>query len=130
MKRRNKCLIKKAYAWKHAALDAAAKAYKERGVELGIYECPVCLDFHLTSKYCNTKHYHKKWLKTHIKAQYKEFLALEAKMVPQPPKPPKLSRYAVKRKAVTLPYAKQREIFATLPKPQKTWWQKIKDLLR
>lgn len=77
MKRKGKCVGKKSYKYKHVAINAAAQRYKHHGQELGVYECPTCLDFHLTSKYCNLSHRHNDWLKKHIAIQYEEFLLLE-----------------------------------------------------
>lgn len=62
MKRVGKCVGKKAFRYRSMAMRSASKWYKEKGIQLGIYECPTCLDFHLTSKYCNLKHKHRKWI--------------------------------------------------------------------
>jgi len=61
MKRPGKCVNKKAYAYKGQAINAAKNRYLSNGVHLGMYECPTCLDFHLTSQYCNLKHLHEGW---------------------------------------------------------------------
>lgn len=61
MKRVGKCVNKKAYPYIYLAIEVAKERYISHGNELGYYECPTCLDFHLTSKYCNLKHLHKKW---------------------------------------------------------------------
>ena len=39
---------KKCYPTKKAALSAASSTGKSRGVELKIYKCPDCKDYHLT----------------------------------------------------------------------------------
>jgi hypothetical protein len=51
MKRLNKCVGKSKYKYLHKALKTAEKHYRKNKVVLGIYECPICLDFHLTSKH-------------------------------------------------------------------------------
>ena len=63
MKRKGKCVNKKSYSHRNVALNVAATWFKKDGSKLGIYECPTCLDFHLTSKYCNLEHYHAQWAK-------------------------------------------------------------------
>ena len=63
MKRKSKCVNKKSYRHRNVALNVAATWFKKDGSKLGIYECPTCLDFHLTSKYCNLEHYHAQWAK-------------------------------------------------------------------
>jgi hypothetical protein len=51
MKRANKCVAsKKSYFSKTTCLRVIEKVYKTRKVKLRYYECPVCLDYHLTSK--------------------------------------------------------------------------------
>jgi hypothetical protein len=50
MKRKNKCVSKKKYGTVDLVNVVIKRAYKERNVKLRYYECPVCLDFHLTSK--------------------------------------------------------------------------------
>lgn len=50
---KKRCLNKVAYAYKDDALKFAAQVYKTRRIAMSVYECPSCLDFHLTSKYVN-----------------------------------------------------------------------------
>lgn len=59
---KKKCIEKKAYGLKSQALAVARKMYLQDRTETAIYECDICLDFHLTSKWCNTQNYHKQWL--------------------------------------------------------------------
>lgn len=68
MKRENRCVIdKKAYAYRSAALKVAKTAYLERNEKLKIYECPVCLDFHLSSQgKSNLEEYYEKWKPTKV----------------------------------------------------------------
>lgn len=61
MKRAGKCVNKKAYPYTYLAIEVAKQQYINHGAVLGYYECPTCLDFHLTSKYCNLRHLHKEW---------------------------------------------------------------------
>jgi hypothetical protein len=64
MKRPGKCVGKRKYAHYSTACQMAKWKLLNEHIELGVYECPTCLDFHLTSKYCNLKHLHKRWQKT------------------------------------------------------------------
>lgn len=50
MKRAGKCVNKKAYTFHKAAEDVSIRAFKKWGVYTKVYECPTCLDFHLSSK--------------------------------------------------------------------------------
>lgn len=50
MKRKNKCASKKPYFTLEVAKRVIRRAYVERGVMLRHYECPLCLDFHVTHK--------------------------------------------------------------------------------
>ena len=51
MKRANKCITKKAYYTTDQALRAARIIYDSRRLKLRYYECPTCLDFHLTKSH-------------------------------------------------------------------------------
>jgi hypothetical protein len=71
MKRKNKCANKKKYSTISLTKEVIKKSYLERGVKLRHYECPVCLDFHLTSK--NTEPMEKTyraWDRADIKNKY------------------------------------------------------------
>jgi hypothetical protein len=61
MKRKGKCIGKVPFSYKTDAIHKAKVIYKQHGVTLGVYECPTCLEFHLTTKYCNLKHLYKQW---------------------------------------------------------------------
>ena len=61
MKRAGKCVNKRAYSYQLIALEVAKKMYLQTGTKTAIYECPSCLDFHITSKVCNTHHLHDTW---------------------------------------------------------------------
>jgi hypothetical protein len=87
MKRAGKCVGKVAFKKYTHALNRAKHWYKEGQIEYGIYECPTCLDFHLTSKYCNLQEYHLSWDRSLVKEQYDEFLRLERQIVNEPPTP-------------------------------------------
>lgn len=55
MKRKNKCVAsKKPYKTASICLEIIRNAYLLRNTKLRYYECPVCLDFHLTSKKVNS----------------------------------------------------------------------------
>ena len=64
MKRPGKCVGKRKYAHYSTACQTARHKFLNEHIALGVYECPTCLDFHLTSKYCNLTHLHKRWLKS------------------------------------------------------------------
>lgn len=53
MKRKGKCTGKIPYAYKHFAEAQVIKNFLYKRKTLGIYECPTCLDFHLTHLYDN-----------------------------------------------------------------------------
>ena len=59
MERANKCVGKKAYAYKDKAISVGVLMYEKHGTRMAVYECPTCLDFHLTSKWCNLQQYYK-----------------------------------------------------------------------
>jgi hypothetical protein len=67
MKRAGKCVGKKAYAYKNTAEEVVFH-FAKRGKFLLVYECPTCLDFHLTSQKL-TKQYISQLKK---KVRYKE----------------------------------------------------------
>ena len=50
MKRKNKCVGKVTYSHKSQCITKILRLYETRGQRLRYYECPTCLDFHLTSK--------------------------------------------------------------------------------
>jgi len=50
MKRANKCVGKVAYSHESQCIHKILKLYKTKGQKLRYYECPTCLDFHLTSQ--------------------------------------------------------------------------------
>jgi hypothetical protein len=122
IKRAGKCVGKKSYAYSHYAIEVARIQYLKHGVELGFYECPTCLDFHLTSKYCNLKHVHKKWEQKGLeKKPSKSALKRQRKAVrkllgipPPPPTPPKPKKvWAGKVSEALKPYT------------HKTLWQRL-----
>jgi hypothetical protein len=63
MKRHSKCVNKKPFVYRDEALTVAKKMFLNQGIKSAIYECPACLDFHLTTKWCNTRSYHQRWLR-------------------------------------------------------------------
>ena len=123
MKRFGKCVNKKAYRHRSLAISVAAAWYKKDGSMFGVYECPTCLDFHLTSKYCNLEHLHKRWAAKKKKApkqsaisvirkrnrrqwKYKRFLKCHRPLPNRLPKP-------VRSKSGTLSQADMQRIFST-----------------
>jgi len=50
MKRKDKCVGKVAYSQKSQCIYRILKFYETKKVKLRYYECPTCLDFHLSSK--------------------------------------------------------------------------------
>lgn len=144
MKRAGKCVNKKAYRYKFVAINTASKFFKRDGIEFGVYECPTCLDFHLTSKYCNLKEFHLRWLRSHINKQYLEFLELEKKLCPDSEK----KRIATRRKRANrrrnkqlreqpknpniISDEQQKEIFKNFqPKiyTQPSWWRRVLNMV-
>ncbi len=84
MRRKNKCVAtKRAYSTTTECEEKIRRAWKERRVLLKYYECPICLDFHLTSKLTLAekkqrlteikRHKRSNRLKNKIKKQNKEF---------------------------------------------------------
>lgn len=47
---------KRKYAYRDKAELVAIKMYNLYGTKMAVYECPSCLDFHLTSKWTNLQH--------------------------------------------------------------------------
>lgn len=62
MKVINRCTGKKKYAFKHKAINSIKKHYLKNGVKLRMYECPVCLDFHLTKRHPEPDDFYKAFL--------------------------------------------------------------------
>lgn len=153
MKRAGKCVNKKAYAYKSHALQIARKQYLEYGIKSSVYECPTCLDFHLTTKpqgKYNTEKYFNKWDKEWMRERYNEFLFLEKKMeLLYSPSPQTLKNRAkrkrykankklreaqpTQRQLNTLPLDEQRKILSELDKkrnPQpKSFWSRLLDII-
>ena len=130
MKRKGKCVGKKKFAYKSEAIQKAKNIYFNNGIELGIYECPTCLDFHLTSKYCNIKHRHTKWIKKQVRSQWLEFLRLE-RLHDKPPSANKVKKRKKKEyKQSIVPLSKQREIFKQLNENKQIQQETPNNLLR
>lgn len=75
MKRKNKCANKKAYNLVSTIKKQIEKTYLNHGVMLRYYECPTCLDFHLTSKNIDPE-YFKKWDREIIRKEWSHFETL------------------------------------------------------
>ena len=119
MKHKRKCLEKRCYATLDAAYAQVVKNYIKEKDALSVYECPVCLDFHLTKqgvldfqlrKRCWReafpiwfKHWHRRSagqiMQKNIELMYKQF--------------PK-GYYKKKYKAVTLPFEEQQMVLQKL----------------
>jgi len=146
MKRAGKCVGKRKYPYKDTAIEMAHWKYINQGVILGVYECPTCLDFHLTSKYCNLRHLHITWEQTRPtwtgthedikktrkkqRKQLKKKVSI-AKLQPNPES--KNSKKRASRKAI-LPLVEQRRILAELdtsrnPQPR-SFWSWIKGIIK
>jgi hypothetical protein len=70
MGRKNKCVAyKKAYYFKDTALRVMKRAYLERGHKLRMYECPICLDIHVTHKNVTDHSIFRQWDKEEIARQ-------------------------------------------------------------
>lgn len=50
MSRESECLRKRSYRTARSAVLTAQKAFERRGVELRVYHCPHCGQFHLTKR--------------------------------------------------------------------------------
>lgn len=72
MKRKNKCANKKAFNTIDKCNKAIRRSYVQGNVMLRYYECPTCLDFHLTSKNVDPRPF-KKFDKEVIAAQWNQF---------------------------------------------------------
>lgn len=142
MKRKGKCVNKKAYTWKHDALSTAAFFYKHYGVEQALYTCPSCQDFHLSTKYCNLQQYHRRWLFRLGRELKNEEYKFNAKFFPEdnagfkvkkPKKEKPESKVSIYRKQTTLPLTTQRELLRNLdrnPYPQPpTFWSRIRGII-
>ncbi len=123
MKRANKCVSKRSYTHRSAALAMACWMYREQGLRTAVYECPTCLDFHLTTKWCNTSRYHKRWKKNKTKLRSSG----EWKKLPiMQPAAVKKKKYL---KPVTLPRNQQQAAFSQLKKPPTGIWYRFKSWL-
>lgn len=73
MKRKGKCVGKVAFSSWFSAQDVARKHYLSNRRILSIYECPKCLDYHLTSKAktCNLAHLHDQWVINEVNTKEK-----------------------------------------------------------
>ena len=129
---KNRCIGKRAYGHWDSALKVSKRMFLQKGTCTAIYECPVCLDFHLTSKWCNTKGYHLEWSKKLVKKKYNQFLFLEEQEMSKNQKLLRSQRRKMKRlvkkivrivkpkknkatkRESTLPLLKQREVIKTL----------------
>ena len=132
MKRRGKCISKRTFAYRDDALKFAKRQYKLYGRVMAVYECPTCLDFHLTSKYC-AKKLKKKWDKEIVGEQYSEFCLLFRKAEGKPRRN-KVQKDKEPKKKPTLkgilPLSEQKKIYATLNKTvQKKWYKRLLDKL-
>lgn len=87
MKRRNKCIAtKRAYATTDECIKVIKRVYTQKRIKLRFYKCPICLDFHLTSKgtpqqmYLCQQIWRNEKLKKNIQKKYQEFCRLFNKM--------------------------------------------------
>jgi hypothetical protein len=55
------CINKRRYLYKETALEMVQWKFFNENINLGIYRCPRCPFFHLTSRYCNTRYLHPLW---------------------------------------------------------------------
>ena len=129
MKRKGKCVGKRSFAYKSYALKVASNQYKYYGTKVGVYECPTCLDFHLTTKYCNTQKYHRRWLVALAKEMECEYNKLFGKKK----RKRKKAQPKQKTKPEMLPLTKQREFWQnyqpkTYPQRQPLW-RRIVDII-
>lgn len=78
MKRKGKCVGKVPFKTWNRAEKTAKKYFLAENKHLSVYECPNCLDFHLTSKMepCNLAHLHNAWARKDIASKWAEFCYL------------------------------------------------------
>ena len=77
MRRVGKCIGKQVFSNKESALQVCYKRFVATNQVLGVYECPTCLDFHLTSKYCNIEEHYTNWRQEIKEAQEEKDLILK-----------------------------------------------------
>lgn len=107
MKRFGRCIGKKAFKYRISAIEHAKRYYLTKGIKLGVYECPTCLDYHTTTKHVNLAHLHKEW---------------EAEPVLKRPKTRKYHRYR-RHRAIRVEATREKQ--AALIKQFRVWAQEI-----
>ena len=145
MKRAGKCANKRKYPYKSLTIDMAHWKYINENIHLGVYECPTCLDFHLTSKYCNLKHLHKDWEKvrntwTGSREEIKKKRELQRRRlkkklaVKTQPNPESNTSKRKAYKKVVLPLSEQRRILAKLDNKKlstrKSFWSRLRGIIK
>ena len=116
-----KCRKKRAFSDRRAAEGVVLKNFLNNREAYGIYECPLCLEFHLTSKYDNRTHQLKKHCFLEAVGGYrrsthnliKKRMAQMYSMLPAGTKP-KIKSIKGTKKENTLSLAEQHRILATL----------------
>lgn len=131
MKRPGKCVGKKTFQYFDDAERQVIKNYIYGLKSYGIYECPTCLDFHLTSKYDNRSDELKKFCR---KARSLSFAIQDPiKAVEKAQRKWKRPVMVVEKKQPTPPKVKQPTVFAgsvaeklaPYTPVQKSWWNRL-----
>jgi hypothetical protein len=152
MKRTGKCVGKQTFSHRREAEAKIIHNFATGRKAFGIYECPTCLDFHLTSKYDNRSDKLKKKCKE-AKNKYRSILPEKRykfldkfckkyinqgkpkkPKVLQPPNPKSKTQIA-KQKALEykksiLPRSEVKKITNNLNKPKLSLIQKIKNYIK
>lgn len=136
MKRPGKCIGKRSYAYKTEAERAVIRIYLTKRRWNKVYECPTCLDFHLTTAkpekelrdFCYLKrkiflaNRHKfKDRQKYVHRCENRWINLRLGKIEKgtPPLPKKKPTYM-------LPIAKQKEVLATISNPvYKSWYRRF-----
>jgi hypothetical protein len=147
MKRKNKCVGKQTFFNKREAEAKVIYNCAKNRKAYGIYECPSCLDFHLTSKYDNRSDELKKKCKE-AKNKYRsiihekrhEFLDKFCNKYinqgkPKIIQPPKSKTQIVNQKELgykksILPRSEVKKLTSNLNKPKLSLIQKIKNYIK
>lgn len=130
-KRAGKCVGKKTFYYFDDAERQVIKNYVYNLKSYGIYECPTCLDFHITSKYDNRSDELKKFC--HKARSLSYVLQDRARAVEKAQKKWKRPVVMVEKKKPTPPKVKQPKIYsgsvaeklARYKPVKKSWWQKL-----
>ena len=135
MKRPGKCVGKKTFQYFDDAERQVIKNYIYRLKSYGIYECPTCLDFHLTSKYDNRSDELKRFCRKARSLSYA--ISDPIKATEKAQKKWKRPVMVVEKKKPTPPKIKPKTVFSgsvaeklqAYAPVQKSLWQRLWDAI-